>query len=435
MNTTVYTQDKTKVLEGINKSANAVCSTMGGEGKTVIISQGEHNRFTKDGVAVAKSMSFLDPEENIGAKIVISAAEKTVAMAGDGTTLTTKLLQGFVNAIHKNPERYLKNLNETFYLLTSGRDFAIDELRKNSAKIEDSSQIYKLAATAANSEEIGKLFKEIFDTTGDFDTKITLEKSEFSDKTYFDITKGLTFDLGYAHPSFMTNKDTEQAIYENAYVHVTKDPIMSLTPEIEALMNTSMKEDIPLVIIAPKYSDAFMRIATMNKVNQGARFLLLRLPGFGNSMEKNVEDINAFLDADGCVEKVVADPVSFTLFNSDTPFVKPRVEQLTKLIEHSIDKFEAMDMEKRIHNLKGTAVIIYAGGVTPEACDEEFDRIEDAIGSVKTALTGEGYSLGAGIAMFNIYQKHSKELDPIFEVLTLPAKQILHNANMDISLA
>ena len=93
-----------KIIEGLNIAANLVKSTMGGQGKTVIIStnnEREKLRFTKDGVSVAKALVLEDPIKNIGAQILISAANKTVEQCGDGTTLTSVLLQALISEAKK----------------------------------------------------------------------------------------------------------------------------------------------------------------------------------------------------------------------------------------------------------------------------------------------------------------------------------------------
>lgn len=428
--TTNILESKKDVVKGLNAAADAVISTMGGQGKTVLISDERGNRFTKDGVSVARSITFKDKNANVGASMVKSAATKTVAGPADGTTLTTLLLKGLINKIY-NDESYTKNLEKTIRSLKLGKNFIIEQLKSRSRRIESSDDIYNIASTSANSTEVGAFFKEIVDTVNDFDIQFSLERSDLSDRTYYEITSGLNFDSGYAHPSFMTDKMTEQAIYENAYVYVTLDPIATLTPELEGLMDKSMIDSIPLVIIAPRYSDSIIRIATMNKINQNAQFLMLKLPGWAIAAERNVDDIKAFLDEDGFVDKVVATPTEFTLYNSNPSGTAERIETFKSLIEHVEDRYEAEDMEKRIHRLKGTSVIIYAGGATLEEVSEEYDRLEDAVGSVKSALK-DGYSLGAGLELNDIWKKNKDSLDGIFEVLKLPYMQILENANMPV---
>ena len=88
-------ESRTKLLKGINKITNAVVTTLGPNGRNVIIghSQGDLHipQSTKDGVTVAKSIQLEDIEENIGAQLVKQASIKTADAAGDGTTTSTLL--------------------------------------------------------------------------------------------------------------------------------------------------------------------------------------------------------------------------------------------------------------------------------------------------------------------------------------------------------
>ena len=57
-----------KLISGITQLSNAVKSTLGPQGNTVLIESQEHIggiTVTKDGVTVAKSISLLDPVENL----------------------------------------------------------------------------------------------------------------------------------------------------------------------------------------------------------------------------------------------------------------------------------------------------------------------------------------------------------------------------------
>ena len=57
-----------RLIQGIDKLSNAVKSTLGPRGNTVLIESPEHTHgitVTKDGVTVAKSVSLLDPVENL----------------------------------------------------------------------------------------------------------------------------------------------------------------------------------------------------------------------------------------------------------------------------------------------------------------------------------------------------------------------------------
>src|SRR5690554_1915891 len=92
-----FKEDLDKLYSGIQKLHDAVASTLGPNGKTVIISNEYGEPYiTKDGVSVAKAISFKDPVENIGAKLLKQVAEKTVKDAGDGTTTSIVLANAFI---------------------------------------------------------------------------------------------------------------------------------------------------------------------------------------------------------------------------------------------------------------------------------------------------------------------------------------------------
>ncbi|MCA9222064.1 MAG: chaperonin GroEL, partial [Planctomycetales bacterium] len=81
-----------KMLQGVDKLANAVAITMGPTGRNVIIDKSFGGpTVTKDGVTVAKEIELEDRFENMGSKLVVEVAQKTSDLAGDGTTTATVL--------------------------------------------------------------------------------------------------------------------------------------------------------------------------------------------------------------------------------------------------------------------------------------------------------------------------------------------------------
>ncbi len=427
MVTTNLTESFSEALEGLNLAADVVKSTMGGRGKTVIISDSDAKnlRFTKDGVSVARKISLEDPLKNIGVKTLLSACEKTVEEVGDGTTATAVLLQALLKEAGRNISSRT-DINKVFTEIDSDVQEVVKALRSNSQEVTDPEQIRNIAAVSANSDVIGDLFFEVYEQTG-LDALIKLERSEDAEETYYDINKGLEFSTGYAHSSFMTDKHTEQAIYEYPYIYIQRTAVNTLTESIQNMLSEAQANSIPVVIIAPRFSDSVIRALSMNKVNSGLQVLPIKAPGFGNAQAKNYDDIEAFLDNDRQVEKIIAGPNYFTIYNSDTPFLESRIAQLNDLKNHALDEYEAQDTISRIYKLKGSSVIIYAGGVTPEALNEEYDRIEDAIGAVNAAVD-YGYVAGGGIAMYNLHDTQSSKI--VNRAIKEPAYQILVNANL-----
>ena len=96
------------IIKGIDTVANIVKTTIGPKGRNVLIrNQISQPIITNDGVTIAKAIELKDNAEDAGAQLIISAANKTNMVAGDGTTTTTILAQ---EMIHKFYE-YCENEN------------------------------------------------------------------------------------------------------------------------------------------------------------------------------------------------------------------------------------------------------------------------------------------------------------------------------------
>ena len=121
----VFDQEgRDKLKKGINAITNAVKSTLGPLGKTVLIESPEHTHgitVTKDGVTVAKSIFLEDAVENLAVKMMKEAADRTASSAGDGTTtaivLTEAIIRNGMKAIEEgeniNTTELIRDINET----------------------------------------------------------------------------------------------------------------------------------------------------------------------------------------------------------------------------------------------------------------------------------------------------------------------------------
>lgn len=421
-----------RIIDGVNKTVDVISSTMGGRGRNVIISTNDYMeplKFTKDGVSVAKAIRLDDRLENIGTQLVISAANETVNSCGDGTTLTSLLLKSFVNYLREYISKN-NNFNETFDELEKIKEFVSNEIDSLSNKVRTYDEVKHVATISAKSKRIGDLFKNIYAEVG-FDSNIIVEKSEDSVLTDYDILKGFEFEVsGYIHSSFMTNKDTEQAVYENAYVHIDENPISVATEEYLKMLQACKDNSIPLIIVAPKFSDSFMRLCSMNKVNNGYPVCLVKTPGYGYGKTKSSDDIRSVLGEDGYVDKVVIDPYRFIIYNEDTPNLKARLKSLKSLADNAVEFYDKTDYLNRYHKMNNSFAVIFAGGKTEEEQSEEFDRLEDAVGAVTSAIA-EGYVYGAGYTFYKISEKlGDSELENIVkDILRSPFRQIFLNAN------
>jgi chaperonin GroEL len=81
-----------KILRGATQLADAVRITLGPRSKSVLIERKWGPPLVcNDGVTIVKEFDLKDPEENLGARMLRQAAEKTGEMVGDGTSTSTIL--------------------------------------------------------------------------------------------------------------------------------------------------------------------------------------------------------------------------------------------------------------------------------------------------------------------------------------------------------
>src|SRR3989337_1579881 len=81
-----------KVLRGATVLTDAVRVTLGPKSKCVLIEKKWGSPLVcNDGVTIAKEMDLKDPEENLGARMLRQAAERTGDLVGDGTSTATLL--------------------------------------------------------------------------------------------------------------------------------------------------------------------------------------------------------------------------------------------------------------------------------------------------------------------------------------------------------
>ena len=185
---------RAKLLKGATQLAEAVVTTLGPNGRNVVIAQqgGNLPSSTKDGVTVAKIIELKDPIENLGAQMVKQAAIKTGDIAGDGTTTSTLLAKELIEegmnvlsqkhnavSIKKGMENACKKI--------------VNSLKDISTNIESEDQIKQVATISANNdEEVGNLIAAAMDKVGR-EGVITVEESK-SYETTLETVEGMQFD-------------------------------------------------------------------------------------------------------------------------------------------------------------------------------------------------------------------------------------------------
>jgi chaperonin GroEL len=185
-----------KLVKGIDQIADAVVSTLGPNGRNVVISKPNQTpQSTKDGVTVAKSISLEDPTEELGVQMLKQAAIKTADNAGDGTTTSTLLAREMVKA----GLSALDN-NANAVDIKRGIDAAVEQvvhhLTPFQEDVSSQEQLEQVATISANNDEtIGKLIATAMEKVGR-EGVVHIEESK-TGETYLETVEGMQFNRGY----------------------------------------------------------------------------------------------------------------------------------------------------------------------------------------------------------------------------------------------
>ena len=414
-----------KLISGISKMAAAVKSTLGPMGNTVIIESPEHTHgitVTKDGVTVAKSIALIDPVENLAVRMMREAADRTASLAGDGTTTAIVLTEALVKSGMKNIA-VTDNKTEILGELLSLTKDLIKKLKKMSRPV--TKRMLKDVATisANNNSEIGKIIADTYNTVGE-NVIVTVERSQTSE-TYNETTNGLKIDRGYTSQLFINNHKKDECILDDVHILVSDAEISNLLT-IENVLKPIIAEGKKLLIVAPCSTNVINTLAA-NVMKNSLKICSITPPSFGYKQHELMQDIALTVGATYFSEKT-GDDLSIINFSDlghaakviigkdstivlkdskeDTEEVTERVKQLWDAHDLTSKKLDKEFILSRIASLTGGIGVIYVGGNTDLEQKELYDRVDDAVCAVRSALL-EGILPGGGLSLYSYYYYYS----------------------------
>tara|TARA_R100000935_G_C2833515_1_gene166627 strand:+ start:57 stop:1670 length:1614 start_codon:yes stop_codon:yes gene_type:complete len=449
-----------KLINGITAISKAVKSTLGPRGRTVLIESPSHTNgitVTKDGVTVARSVALLDPAENLAIQMMQEAANKTATSAGDGTTTAIVLTESLVLAGQEhikqetNVTEVIKHMNE----LTTQ---FVKSLKKSSKKVTPA-RLKDVAAIAANNDKnLGGIIAEAYRQVGG-DGIVTVEKS-MNAETYSEVTNGIKVDRGYTTPLFINNQKKDECILEDVKILCCDQEISNIL-QIENILKPIIQKGEKLLIIGECNSNVVNTLAA-NVVRNGLKFCNITPPSFGYKTHELMQDIAlsvgakyfsektgddlSLVTADdlGHADKIIIGKESSVLIKNTelSEEIGERIKQLRVQQENTQHLGERKFINERIASLAGSIGAIYVGGNSDVEQKEKFDRVDDSVCAVRSALQ-EGIVAGGGIALYRITLKfrwmlgqegldlnYRVALAIMLEALASPLKQILTNAGI-----
>ena len=449
-------QARDKVLSGAKQLYDAVKVTFGPKGQNVVIEKSYGNpTITHDGVTVAEAVDLGSTEANlgeqIGAKLIKSAAQKLNKVAGDGTTTVTVLTYNILNEANKliaagvNPMELRKGIEQ------AGQEI-VQKINQTAEKIAgDDKKVAEVATISAGDPEIGKLIADVISKIGK-DGIVTVEAGQGLEMEQ-EIVEGFSYDKGYSSPFFVTDINRQEAIFNKPLILLTDKKISSSSEILPILEKVAQSGHKDLVIIAEEVSGEALSLLVLNKLKGVFNSLVLKAPAFGDRRKEILEDIAVLTDAIvisedkgmkledteisalGSAKKIIATKDSSTIISGagKQSAVSDRIELIKSQANLATSDYDREQYEKRAAALSGKVAVIKVGGATETEIDEKKYRVDDAVAATKAALD-EGIVTGGGVTLVNLAdQLEEKDAGAkiVKNTLKAPLLHILENAGLN----
>jgi len=451
------TELQDKVLNGVNKLADYVASTLGPGGRNVILKNKDRTPIvTKDGVTVANFVEFKDPFEDAGAKIVQQASNRTNVECGDGTTTSAVLARDLL----KNSQKYIRS---GYYPteIKRGMDCAVEHvtnyLKENSKPINSLEDIEHIATISANNDlTIGKLVASAVDMAGK-NGAVTIQEARSQDTT-LEVVEGFIFDSGFASNQFVNNERQAVCRFEDSLLFITDHKLEFVEPVLPVL-ELAARENKPLTIVADEIEGQLLAALIMNTVRGSMKVVAIKAPRYGEERRSILSDLavatggtfwtresgKAFKDFKlsdfGRAKTVETSKVATTIVGGKgtAQDIQERIESVQQLIAQTSDIYECERLQERITRLASGISIIRVGASSEVEMVEKKHRIEDALEAIRSAQA-EGIHEGGGIALIRAANKVKapKTLTPdqkigfdiVIQSLSAPFRQMCQNCEV-----
>jgi len=410
------------LLKGVGLVAQAVGSTLGPKANNVAIDRDFGTPIVlHDGVRVAQEIKLKNKFENLGASIVIEAAQKTNDMAGDGTTTATILAQAIAEASHKNI-----TAGSNAQMLKKGIETAVEvvvkNLKKMSKEIKTPEEIEQVATISAQDKSIGKMIRGAYDKLGN-DCIITVEEGGLT--TEIDYKEGMEFDQGYTMPHFITKPETNESIIENPYILIVDGKVEDANEFLgfaEKFKKIQENEKIGnnFIVIADEVTGMPLQSIVVSKIKGISNCSIIKAPGFGTQKQDLLEDIALItggkvisretggrldeIEAEdfGHAKRVVSSKDNTLIIDGagEKAIIDQRIEQISDQIEKSDSEFEIEKMKERRAKLSSGIAVISVGANSEVEMREKKERCIDAINATRAAIE-EGIVPGGEVALIN----------------------------------
>lgn len=417
---------RAKLLKGVDFLADAVKLTLGPWGMNAVSGiRGGTPVITNDGVSIAKEIQSEDEIEDLGIRTAREVALQVNNEAGDGTTSALTFLQ----AALKEASKYLQTGN-TFKgkmspvavknkILEESKEI-VEKLQEMAVDITTREELIDVARVSVEDEALAVLIGGTQFDLGKDGTIIPEESNNTEDS--IERINGVRIDNGFGTILVMNNQQKQTLEVSNAKVILTNHTLQgskALEPLSDILGQLAKMGTTDVVIVARAFSSEAIALCMENH-KQGFRLYPVNAPytdqtqvmldlaavvggKFINVEDRNLESMQ--LSDVGFAEKLVAGRYNAVFTGSDNDEIQERVDARLEELEDTLDgaesPFERKLLQQRISQLKNGFALMKVTGNSEVERRYKFDKVEDAVNTVKSALQ-EGVLPGGGQALKTI---------------------------------
>ena len=448
-----------KILRGATLLANAVRVTLGPKSKCVLIDKAWGDPIVcNDGVTIAKEVQLENPTENLGARMMRQAAERTGEEVGDGTTTATLLAHAIFSEGIRNVAAGASAI-DLKRGLDRGVRAAVAALRELSRPVRTLREKVQVATISAhNDASIGELVAEAVEKVGG-DGVISVEEAK-GIETRLEVVEGMQFDRGYLSPYFVTNPERMECVLEQSLILLT-DRRIAVLKDILPILEEVVKMGRPLLIVAEEIEGDALATLVVNKVRAALLCVAVKAPGFGDRRKATLQDMAVLTGAElaseevglklehlqvsqlGTARRVVVSRETTTIIQGggDPKAIRDRIEQVRHEMRDTKSDYDREKLEERLARLTGGVAVIHVGAPTEAELKSRKEAFDDAIHATKAAVA-EGIVPGGGLALLRAIVAVEREeaqcdgdertgLAILKHALTVPTRQIAMNSGAD----
>jgi chaperonin GroEL len=317
--------------------------------------------------------------------------------------------------------------------------------------------------SANNDKKLGYLIADTYKAVGKTGI-VTVDKSMTYD-TYAEVTNGIKVNRGYSSPYFVNDQKRDECVLDGEHgvrVLVCDVEMENLVSIQENIFKPIIQQGLKLLIISPAGNN-FVNTLAANSMKGILKVCVIPPPSSGYRQSELMQDIAVALGATyfsgatgsdmtlatfadlGHAKKVVVGKNKTTIIRSTLKSsqedIDKRVTELRAAYSEAKKKSDKDFLLERIASLTGGVGVIFVGGNTDLEVKELYDRADDAVRAVSSAVE-EGVVPGAGKALYEINPFEFIPDTPTIEQhiaatilqksITVPLKQILENAGLSI---